>query len=960
MTCPGVSSSNAFLTTITYPSTGVAHTESFSYDCPTGKLASSTDQNGKTTSYQYSDSLNRLTNISYPDGGSTSYNYNDSPGSSSFTETELITPSLQKEQTSLLDGFGREIQAQLTSDPEGIDKTDTSYDGLGRKASVSNPYRGASTDGTIQYYYDVLDRPSSVVQQDGSTIAYSYNGNSTTITDEAQKTRKTQMDGLGRLTNVTEDPNISNYQTVYQYDALDNLTCVEQHGGVSSTGCAADPSQDASSAWRVRRFTYDQLSRLLSAKNPEIGTISYGYDAASNLITKTDPRPITITYTPDALHRLTQKSYSNGEFTIHYCYDNQQTACGTTSVSNGIGRRTGMLDVSGSTAWSYDVMGRPLAITKSVGGVSTPTNYAYNLDGSLWQLAYPGYSFDSVTYQYSAAGRPITATYDDPYRFWSFDYVKFATYTASGALVSYQSDGFGGVDPTVTNSYNKRLQPVTMSATTSQGTVLNLTYNFNLTTSDNGNVYGITNNLDSTRSQTFGYDSLNRLQSAGTSSTWGDNYGYDAWGNLLSKTVTRGSAETWSQPATGKNQISAWGYDLAGNQNNVSGHVYNLYDAENQWTSQTLYHVSYVYDGDGRKVKDWGGASGTRISIDDTAGRVIMEVDQNGTWLSEYLYFGDNRIVRVAPNATSEYYYYGDHLGTARVITDGVGNKCYDADYFPWGLEQHVYINSCPQNYKFTGKERDPDTGSDYFGARWYRYDMSRFFSPDWSSTPTGVPYADLDDPQSLNLYSYVRNSPLNHTDPTGHYELVANTCRADNTGCKRNYEMATTRFENERQKALQSKDPRVRAAAAAFGARGEKNGVHVGFADLVSQGLKGDVNPWASGKGKVINIQVRIDSSLAGNSMRESIAHEGTHVKDDINFLTSYDFSSGKYEPAANVTFGQTEINAYQAGAAVSREHGFGPNDTQAIKDFVQNDPHYAPSLNVPVFSPNSLDYPQ
>jgi len=250
---------------------------------------------------------------------------------------------------------------------------------------------------------------------------------------------------------------------------------------------------------------------------------------------------------------------------------------------------------------------------------------------------------------------------------------------------------------------------------------------------------------------------------------WGNSYSIDAWGNLLLKTVTAGSAETWSQPADGKNHISAWGYDPVGNQNSVSGHVYNLYNAENQWTSQSLYHVNYMYDGDGKKVKDWGGASGQRIYVQDPAGHAIMEVDQNGTTLNEYLYLGDSRIARVSTEGGPVYYYYGDHLGTARVITDGVGNKCYDADYFPWGLEQHVYANSCPQNYKFTGKERDPDTGSDYFGARWYRYDMSRFFSPDWSATVEPVPYAKLDNPQSLNLYSYVLNNPLSSIDNDGH-----------------------------------------------------------------------------------------------------------------------------------------------------------------------------------------------
>jgi RHS repeat-associated protein len=61
----------------------------------------------------------------------------------------------------------------------------------------------------------------------------------------------------------------------------------------------------------------------------------------------------------------------------------------------------------------------------------------------------------------------------------------------------------------------------------------------------------------------------------------------------------------------------------------------------------------------------------------------------------------------------------------------------------------------------FTGKERDTESGNDYFGARYYASSMGRFMSPDWSAKEDPVPYAQLDDPQSLNLYSYVRNNPL-------------------------------------------------------------------------------------------------------------------------------------------------------------------------------------------------------
>jgi len=69
----------------------------------------------------------------------------------------------------------------------------------------------------------------------------------------------------------------------------------------------------------------------------------------------------------------------------------------------------------------------------------------------------------------------------------------------------------------------------------------------------------------------------------------------------------------------------------------------------------------------------------------------------------------------------------------------------------------------------FTGKERDSESGNDYFGARYYASTMGRFMSPDWSAPPSPVPYADLMNPQSLNLYSYVLNNPLSKDDPDGH-----------------------------------------------------------------------------------------------------------------------------------------------------------------------------------------------
>lgn len=70
-----------------------------------------------------------------------------------------------------------------------------------------------------------------------------------------------------------------------------------------------------------------------------------------------------------------------------------------------------------------------------------------------------------------------------------------------------------------------------------------------------------------------------------------------------------------------------------------------------------------------------------------------------------------------------------------------------------------------------SGKERDAESGLDYFGARYYGSSMGRWMSSDWAGTPEAVPYSSLENPQSLNLYAYVNNNPLNRTDPDGHME---------------------------------------------------------------------------------------------------------------------------------------------------------------------------------------------
>jgi len=69
-----------------------------------------------------------------------------------------------------------------------------------------------------------------------------------------------------------------------------------------------------------------------------------------------------------------------------------------------------------------------------------------------------------------------------------------------------------------------------------------------------------------------------------------------------------------------------------------------------------------------------------------------------------------------------------------------------------------------------TGKPRDAESNLDDFAARYFSSSYGRWMSPDWSSTPEAVPYASLVNPQSLNLYPYVGNDPIDGVDVNGHF----------------------------------------------------------------------------------------------------------------------------------------------------------------------------------------------
>jgi RHS repeat-associated protein len=251
---------------------------------------------------------------------------------------------------------------------------------------------------------------------------------------------------------------------------------------------------------------------------------------------------------------------------------------------------------------------------------------------------------------------------------------------------------------------------------------------------------------------------------------WGNSYGYDPWGNLISKTPSKCSAENLNEAAWTNNQLHTISgsdntYDSAGNMTHDATTGLNYtYDAENRITSAGGY--AYTYDADGNRVEKSNGSTGTIYWYMSPG--IVAESDLSGNAKSEYVFFDGERVARKDFPGNTISYYFSDQLKTASVITDSAGNIKEDEDYYPWGGELQ-FVNSDSNHYKFTSKERDAESGLDYFGARYYGNWLSRWMSPDWAAKPEAVPYSDLGDPQSLNLYSYVRNVPTVKVDRDGH-----------------------------------------------------------------------------------------------------------------------------------------------------------------------------------------------
>jgi len=431
-TCSFTPDPSAYLTQITYPPTAGAPSpdaESFQYNCATGELANSTDENGNKTSYQYEPLLNRLSLITYPtDWGTETITYDDSPGSISVESRRLDgSGTTWSDAMDLFDGLFHQISESTLNAQNTWDQSETCYDGNERVMDAVYPYQSSANTGVPNwnctslnpgdtFVYDALGRETTDTHSDDSVITTTYTGRATDVKDEGNGSASlehiSQMDGLGRLAGVCEvanstqngvapaacglDYGATGFLTTYGYDAS---------GSSGSLGNLTGVTQGA----ETRSFIYDMASRLTQSSNPETGTNTYQYDSDSScpppnptsgtpnqypgeLISKSDARSIKTCMQYDARHRVLAKTYSDGTPSASYTY-NQTSVYGDT-LHNTVGRlsseSTGGTYPTGSV-FSYDAMGHVIDNSQC-----TPSNC--------------GSGLNSVTYLYDVLGSPLTST----------------------------------------------------------------------------------------------------------------------------------------------------------------------------------------------------------------------------------------------------------------------------------------------------------------------------------------------------------------------------------------------------------------------------------------------------------------------------------------------------------------------------------------------------------------------
>ncbi len=360
--------------------------------------------------------------------------------------------------------------------------------------------------------------------------------------------------------------------------------------------------------------------------------------------------------------------------------------------------------------------------------------------------------------------------------------------------------------------FNSRLQPTQIALGTVQNGTDKLKLNYSYgdwngsaidATKNNGNIVqqvitvptvGVSTGFTAT--QKYYYDSLNRIDDATeeisgqTPPSWRQDFTYDRYGNrnfqeanITTLPKNCGTSPNFTvctadvpivnpSPIAATNKLTGYTYDPSGNTTQDAELRKFIYDGENKQVKVETVNSGgtvtgtvgeYIYDGDGKRIKKKGYTN--NVLTEET----IFVYDATGKLVAEY----SSDIASV--NDAKVAYLTNDHLGSPRINTDQNGLVTARHDYHPFGDEISTSHRIGSLGYtsdtvrkQFTGYELDKETGLDFAQARYFNSGFGRFSSPDSFTNDTFV-----SNPQSWNLYAYVRNNPMKLVDATGNKATI-------------------------------------------------------------------------------------------------------------------------------------------------------------------------------------------
>jgi RHS repeat-associated protein len=400
-----------------------------------------------------------------------------------------------------------------------------------------------------------------------------------------------------------------------------------------------------------------------------------------------------------------------------------------------LSRLTTATNPTGTVTIAYDNRSRVSSVTDVFGQV---VSYAYDANSNRTQLSLNGGT--TATYQYDVINR-LTQLTDNASLNTTFNYDATDKLTSrtlpNGVVTTSQYDGLD------------RLTRLTHAK--GANTLADFQYQFNV-------VSNITQMIDGAGSHNYAYDPLDRVTAATHPNQTNESYTYDDVGNRTAS--HQGSSYTY-QPF---NRLVAangasFGYDANGNltsKSDASGSWSYNWDYENrlkQASKSGGVSVTYSHDALGRRIQGTSSTSGATKFVYDGAD-VIRDLDAGGGTLADYLNGPgiDNKLRQTVSGTVA--YFTTDHLGSTRVVTDASGNAIASVGYDSFGS---VTSGSASTRYTYSGREIDADTGLLYYRARWYEPQQGRFVSED----PIGLA-------GGINLFAYVANNPLLFSDPSG------------------------------------------------------------------------------------------------------------------------------------------------------------------------------------------------